>query len=326
MAAQARAGQLAPYDPAVDVSVVIVNWNTAEMTAACLASVFESLKGAAAEVIVVDNASEDGSAEMIAARFPAAALIANGDNRGFAAANNQGFEIAHGSYVLLLNSDTLVHGDAIRQSIRYLEANADVGAMGCRVLNTDGTVQRTCGMFPTLLNQALLAAGLHKVKRPRFFGRQFIADWERDSERAVEAISGCYLLARREAMEAVGPLDEAFFFFGEETDWCRRMRDKGWRLMFAPVGEITHHGGASARKLNHRRDVLLSEALVRLHLKHGGVLAAIPSYVLIFSYNVSRAAYWSLRALFGRSRHAADRAAHFLRVIMAAPDFWPQRK
>ena len=198
--------------------------------------------------------------------------------------------------------------------------------MGCRVLNTDGSVQLTCGMFPSLVNQFLLATGLWKLKRPRFCGRQFMTDWDRDSERAVETISGCYLLARRAVLEEVGALDEAFFFFGEETDWCLRMRERGWRLMFAPVGEITHHGSVSARRLNHKRDVLLSQALVRLHLKHGGLVAAIPSFLLILLFNASRAAFWSLRSLIERSQTVAERAAHFRRVTLDAAAIWPRRE
>lgn len=315
-----------PAEPVIDVSIVVVNWNTRDMTLECLKTVFAGLEDVSAEVILIDNASGDGSVEAIARRFPSVKIIANAENRGFAAANNQGFEIARGAQVLLLNSDTLVHGDAIPASVRYLAARPEVGAMGCRVLNADGSVQLTCGMFPTLVNQFLLATGLWKLKRPRFFGRQFMTDWARDSEREVDTISGCYLLVKRQVMEQVGALDEAFFFFGEETDWCRRMRDAGWRLMFAPVGEITHHGSASARKLNHRRDVLLSEALVRLHLKHGGLAAAIPSYVLILSFNVSRAAFWSLRSVVSRSTHVSERAAHFRKVTLEAGAIWPRRK
>lgn len=308
----------------LDLSIVIVNWNTREMTRACLESTFAGLGDLSAEVIVVDNASEDGSAEMVAEAFPQAVLIRNTDNRGFAAANNQGFEIARGEMVLLLNSDTLVHGQVLPDSVAWLRANPEVGAMGCRVLNTDGSVQLTCSMYPSILNQLLLTSGLWKLPRPRFFGRYHMTDWQRDSQRDVDVISGCYLLVRKSAIDQVGPLDEAFFFFGEETDWCRRMRDAGWRLTFAPVGEITHHGSVSARKLNHRRDLMLSEALVRLHRKHGGTLAAATVFLILNTFNASRFLFWGLASLLRPKDRHAERRAHFKNVVLNGYKIWPK--
>ena len=304
-----------------DLSIVIVNWNTRELLRECLASVRAGLGDLPAKVIVVDNASEDGSAGMVAAEFPEFVLIRNAENRGFAAANNQGFAVARGRHVLLLNSDTLVHGEVLPRSVAWLDAHPEVGAMGCRVLNTDGSVQRTCAMYPSLLNQLLQTSGLWKLPRPRFFGRYLMTDWQRDSERIVDTISGCYLLVRAQVIDEVGPLDEAFFFFGEETDWCRRMRDAGWKLMFAPVGEITHHGSVSARKLNHRRDVMLTQALVRLHRKHGGMAPAALAWTIGAGFNLSRAVFWSLRRALGDPR-AEERARHFRRVVAHLRDAW----
>ena len=298
-----------------DLSIVIVNWNTREMLREVLASTFAGQGDLALQVIVIDNASTDGSAEMVAAEFPQAALIRNTENRGFAAANNQGFERATGRHILLLNSDTIVLGDVLPASVRYLDEHPRVGAMGCRVLNTDGTMQRTCSMFPGFLNLALLTSGLWKLRWPRFLGRYHMTDWARDSERQVEVISGCYLMLRREVLEQVGPLDEAFFFFGEETDWCRRMRAAGWELRFAPVGEIVHHGGGSVRKLNHKRDVMLTDAMVRLNRKHSGPVAGTAVWALLFGFNLSRAAFWGLRSLIQRRPAHRDRAQHFCRVV-----------
>lgn len=316
--AEAPGGQAGP-----DLSIVIVNWNTREMTRDCLASVRAGLRGLAAEVIVIDNASSDGSAEMIAADFPECILIRNTGNRGFAAANNQGFAIARGRQVLLLNTDTLVHGDVLPASVAWLDARPEVGAMGCRVLNTDGSVQLTCSMYPSLFNLALQLSGLAKLSRPAFLGRYHMRGWARDSVREVEVISGCYLLVRREILGTVGGLDEAFFFYGEETDWCRRIGDAGWKLVFAPVGEITHHGGGSVKALDHRRDVLLSEATIRLHRKHGGLAGGLAAFGLILAFNASRALYWSLAELLARSGRARERGRHFRAVLAASGRTWP---
>jgi GT2 family glycosyltransferase len=309
-----------------DLSVVIVNWNTREMTLDCLSSVQAGLAGPDAgaidaQVIVVDNGSEDGSAEAIRARFPDVELIRNRHNRGFAAANNQGFLLATGRYVLLLNSDTVVHGDALSASVAYLDDHPLVGALGIKALNADGTTQMTCQRYPSLLGQLLLASGLWKLERPGVFGRYQMRDWDRDTEREVEVISGCYLMVRRQVLEQVGPLDEDFFFFGEETDWCRRMRNEGWILMFSPVGTFTHYGSASARRLDHRRDVMLAGSKVRLHRKHGGPVAAVIAWVIAALVNVLRAVYWSLRGL-GGDPAARARARHFRSVTRDLGVVW----
>lgn len=297
-----------------DLSIVIIEWNTIDLLRDCLRSVYENCTGLNVEVVVVDNASVDGSPEMVEAEFPQVIQIRNTENRGFAAANNQGFERCTGRHVLLLNSDTYVLGGVLKQSVAYLDSHPNVGAMGCRVLNPDRTMQRTCSMWPRLLDLFFMSSGLWKLKRPRIFGRYQMTHWKRNSEREVEVISGCYLMVRQSVLEQVGPLDEDFFFFGEETDWCRRMRDAGWRLMFAPVGEIVHYGSASARKLNHRRDLMLTDATIRLHRKHGGAAAAVTAWAILFGFNLSRAAFWSLRSAT-RSAGASDRARHFRNVV-----------
>lgn len=309
---------------APDLSILIINWNTREMLRDVLQSTFDTLGTLQAEVIVVDNASSDDSADMVASDFPSTVLIRNTDNVGFAAANNQAMKIATGRHFLLLNSDTLVHGDVLARSVEYIDAHNDVAAMGCRVLNTNGTVQLTCSAWPSLLNLILLTSGMGRLKRPKVFGRYQMSDWARDSEREVDVISGCYLLVRREIVEQVGLLDEAFFFFGEETDWCRRIQMTGQKLMFAPVGEITHHGGGSVKKLNHKRDIMLTAALVRLHRKHSGLIYAFCVWLVLNAFNMSRAVFWSLAAILRRSDHARERAKHFRMVLTNAKATWPQ--
>jgi Predicted glycosyltransferases len=305
----------------IDLSIVVVSYNTREMTRECLASVFANAGSLALQVIVVDNDSRDGSVEMIRAEFPQVELIANDQNRGFAAANNQGFRLARGEFVLLLNSDTVVLGDVLSASVRYMREHPRAGAFGCRVLNTDRTTQPTCSGYPTLGRLALQASGLDRLM-PRLLDRYLLRHWQRDSEREVEVISGCYLMVRRQVIEQVGGLDEQFFFFGEETDWCRRIARAGWQLRFAPVGEIIHHGGGSVRKLNYRRDVMLTAALVRLHRKNGGRLAALAAFLILFGFNLSRMLWWSGWALAAAS--ARERAAHFRQVVGSSLATWPR--
>ena len=241
----------------MDLSIIIVNWNTREMLRDCLQSVFDTAADITFDVWVVDNGSSDDSQQMVRDAFPQVELIANQDNKGFAGANNQALSRAKGRHVLLLNSDTLVHGDVLSASVRYLDDNPDVGAMGCRVLNTDGTLQITGSQLPSLLNLSLQATGLNRLPG-RFFDRFQMARWDRRDARDLDVIFGCYLMVRRSVIEQVGLLDDTFFFYGEETDWCFRIAKGGWRLVLAPVGEITHFGGGSVKKLNHKRNIMLS--------------------------------------------------------------------
>ncbi|WP_211332068.1 glycosyltransferase family 2 protein [Eilatimonas milleporae] len=319
-------------DPGTDpgtnpvLSIVIVNWNTERLLRDCLASVHANPPAMPFEIIVVDNASGDGSRAMVRRDFPQVRLIACRENLGFAAANNIGFGAAAGRYILLLNSDTLIHGDVLAASVRYLDRHDGVGAMGCRVLNADGTLQHSTSQFPGFLNLLLQTLGLDRVSGSAFLQRYRMKHWQRDTAQAVDTVSGCYMLVRRACMAQVGLLDERFFFFGEETDWCRRMAEAGWAVHFAPVGTITHFGGGSSGTLNHRRDLMLTQATVRLHLKHSGLAAALAVFLLLFVFNGSRIFFWALRGLATGQRPALRRARFFLDITSRFLSAWPRRQ
>lgn len=306
----------------IDLSIVIISYNTLELTKACLDSVIPRLGSLLAEIIVVDNASADGSAEMVKERFPSVRLIQNKVNVGFAAANNQAFLLAQGEFVLLLNSDTVVLGDVLPKSVDYLRVHSLVGAMGCRVLNTDRSMQRTCSGYPTLLRLLNMTLGLDRLPVINMLDSYQLRKWQRDTDREVEVISGCYLLVRRSIIESVGPLDDAFFFFGEETDWCLRIRRAGWKLRFSPVGEIIHHGGGSVKKLNYQRDVMLTGATIRLHKKNSGLVAAAVAFMILAMFNLSRAVVWTACSLVRQTCQV--RAAHFRQVFSHTFETWPK--
>jgi len=310
----------------MDLSIIIINWNTKELLKDCLSSVFVNPPACRHEIIVVDNASTDGSQAFVQEHFQTVKLIANKENFGFAKANNIAISQATGKFMLLLNSDTIVHGDVLSKSYVYMRENIDVGAMGCRVLNKDGSLQHSTSQFPTLLNLTLQTAGLDKISGVSFFNRYRMLDWDRRDARSVETISGCYMLLRRTCVEDVGLLDDSFFFFGEETDWCKRARLQAWDIHFAPVGEITHLGGGSSSGLNYHRDLMLSQATVRLHLKHGGSARAAFVFFLLLSFNCSRWLFWAAKTALGNRKTNRARKLHFAGVSKNFWFAWPHEK
>ena len=310
----------------MDLSIIIINWNTRVMLGECLRSVLKHSPNCTHEIIVVDNASTDGSQDLVRQEYPTVILIENAKNLGFAAANNKAILQSNGEHFLLLNSDTIVHTDVLQKSLDYLTANSTVGAMGCRVLNQDGSLQHSTSQFPTFLNLFIQTLALDRVPHIPFFRRYRMLDWQRKEAGTVETISGCFMMVRRICVNTTGLLDEHFFFFGEETDWCKRMRENGWEVHFAPVGEITHFGGGSSHSLNHRRDLMLTQATIRLHLKHSGKLKAVSVFALLFIFNSSRAIFWSLKTIFKSTETSRRRKLHSIKVIKGFVSVWPSGK
>lgn len=290
----------------MDVSIIIVNWNTKRLLRDCLSSVYEHTGEVDYEIIVIDNASTDGSAGMVKNDFTQVILIENSENRGFAAANNQGMAVAKGRYVLLLNSDTVVLDNSIANTVLFADENPQAAVTGCRVLNPDRTLQRTCFMFPSILNMLLSSTYLYKLfPKNRFFGREQMTWWDRSDVRNVDVVTGCFMLVRREAIEQVGMMDEQFFMYGEETDWCYRFWKKEWTVMFAPVGEIIHFGGQSAAKKPVAMIVQLRLSILKFIKKHYGWPAYLIARFLVALFFAVRLPVWLAMAFVrpsGRSK------------------------
>jgi GT2 family glycosyltransferase len=305
--APAPAGTAAP----IDVSVIVVSWNTRDALRECLASVVRQTRGVAHELLVVDNASADGSAEMVRAEFPSVTLIANAENRGFAAANNQALRLARGRHVLLLNPDTVVVDDAISASVRLADADPTVGALGCQVLLREGEVQRTCFRFPSVAGLLRTWWGLEEVLPPAVFGGgPTMRDWDRRSARDVDVVSGMFLLVRREALDRVGPMDEGFFVYAEEADWCFRLRRAGWRCTFTPAARIVHRdgGGKSTAQVRVRMYVQLQKSILLFHRKHFGPLSWAAAKAVYVAAMAFRWAVWTPAAVTLRTDAARQRA------------------
>lgn len=250
----------------VDLSIVIVNWNTAGLTLDCLRSLHAARAAISFDVTVVDNGSSDDSVARIAAERPDVRLIRNAENRGFAAANNQGIAMTDGRYVLLLNSDTLASRAALEHLVAFLDAHPQAGACAPRLLQADGRVQPFAfGGDPTPLY--LARRGLAKR-----FGRA-LHDWNTGRTQEVDWVSGACLMVRRAAIEQAGPLDETMFMYFEDNDWCLRMRRRGWRIFYVPEVAITHLGGGSGAGADAAR--AYRDSLRHFYRKHYGPLAQL---------------------------------------------------
>ncbi len=277
----------------MDISIIIVNWNTEKILRDCLESVYVGTKQINFEVIVVDNGSTDGSVKMVEENFKDIMLIKNKRNVGFAAANNQGMAIAKGRYVLLLNSDTIVLNNAIAKTVKFADTHPEAAVVACRVLNPDRTVQKTCFMFPSLLNMLLSSTYLYKLfPWNKFFGRERMTWWDRDDIREIDVATGCFMLVRREAIKHVGIMDERFFMYGEETDWCYRFKKAGWKVLFTSVSEIIHLGGQSASKNPTAMNVQVRLSILKFIHKHYGSLRYSIACFLVVLFFLVRIPVW----------------------------------
>ncbi len=232
----------------MDLSIIIVNWNTKNFLLQCLESVYSMLKGIEMEVFVVDNGSIDGSVVAAKERFPEVKFIQNEMNLGFARANNQALHHAKGKYLLLLNPDTQVKEGAIERLISFMDAHPEAGGAGAQLLNADGSKQNSIANFPSLATE-LLNKSLLRFLFPEAFpgkGRDYLEPIE------VDSVIGACMIVRRDAIEQVGLLDEDYFLFLEETDWCYRMKRAGWKIYHVPQAEIYHFQGKGAEREKER--------------------------------------------------------------------------
>jgi hypothetical protein len=298
------AASVVPSDDRLDVSIVIVNWNTREFLRDCLSSIYAQTRDVSFEVIVVDNASSDGSAAMIREECPQAVLIANERNRGFAAANNQAMAVAKGRYMLLLNPDTIVLDGAVQKSVAYADKRSDIGVVGCQVWENESVIQQTCARFPSVWSTLVLAAGLCRMfPRSRLLGSERMVGWKRDDERDVEVVSGMFMLVRREAIDDVGLMDEDYFVYAEETDWCHRFWKAGWRCVFTPTARIIHRDGGSksTEQVSVKMYVQMQKSLLIFQRRRRGLFAWLGVKTVYTVSMVLRYLCFAGRSLLSRS-------------------------
>lgn len=288
------------------VSVIIVSWNARDYLLRCLRSLSPAACGYPAEIIVVDNASSDGSAEIVSAQFPEVRLIRNRANLGFAKANNIGIRAARGRYLCLVNSDVEVLPGCIGRLVEYCEAHGQAGLVGPRVMGGDGRLQRSCRGFPTIWNMFCRALALDSVfPQVRLFTGYSLTYWAQDKTQPVDILSGCFWLARRESLEEAGLLDEAFFMYGEDMDWCKRFWVSGWQVVFVSEAKAIHYGGASSANAPVRFYIERQRADLQYWRKHHARLAMGCFFLLSCLHLCLRAMGFSVAFLFrNRARSA----------------------
>jgi N-acetylglucosaminyl-diphospho-decaprenol L-rhamnosyltransferase len=295
---------LRPMGPGMDLSVVTVSYNTRELLRECLASVFSTLGPRLRhEVIVVDNASSDGSVAMIRDSFPQVRVLANPENVGFAAGSNQGLEESSGRYVILLNPDTVASPGALERMVALMEEQGDVGIVGPKLIYPDGEFQHSAFAFPTLSMIFLDFFPLHhRLLNSRLNGRYPRALYEKGQPFPIDHPLGAALMVRRSVLDEVGSLDESFFMYCEEIDWCMRIKRAGWRILCCPRAEIVHYVAQSTSQFRDEMYVELHRSRYRLYQKHYS-----PSFRRVARWLVALGmAYMCLRARWAHLRGELD--------------------
>lgn len=276
------------------VSVIIVNWNTRQLLGQCLDTLSENMGGLYYDVWVVDNASSDDSVPFLRTNYPWVHVIESNRNLGFAGANNLAMHSSDGRYMLLLNSDAFVMPDAVRSLVRCADAEPRSAIVGACLLNPDGTFQASHTPFPTLASEWLILTGLGR----KIFGGHYPS---RGSEvglgrQRVDYVEGACMLVRRTAFEQVGGMDEGYFMYAEEVDWCFSMKTAGWQVWYEPAAKVTHIGGASSTGRRTRREADLYRSRIRFFRKHKGDLAAnILKMEILGLTAIKNVVHWVLR-------------------------------
>jgi N-acetylglucosaminyl-diphospho-decaprenol L-rhamnosyltransferase len=257
----------------MDLSIIIVNWNTSKLLFQCLESIYRSELRSTFEIIVVDNASTDDSISLITTNFPDVHIISNDRNLGFATANNQGIAVAKGRYVLLLNSDTIVLPGVFDEMLRVADLNPQTGVIGPKLLNMDGTLQKSWSSFPSFLSELL--GKNFRIRHPVVnIPNTYDVDW----------IMGACMLVRAATIQDVGKMDEDYFFYSEETDWCFRIKKKNWKVWYLTSGEIYHLGGGSTKRGSVAQLVSLYQSkLLYFKKNHGNFMTTLLRIGLAFS-------------------------------------------
>jgi GT2 family glycosyltransferase len=283
--------------PDLDLSITICSWNANDDLRACLASL-DAVRGEANfEVIVWENASKDGSGDMVASEFPNAILHSSESNIGFGAGHNRAMEAARGRLIMPLNSDTIVHAGALAAIIRFMQETPDAGIVGPKLLNPDGSLQYSCRKFPTPMAAVFRNTPLGKLfPRNRFARDYLMQDWQHDSPRDVDWVSGAAICVSRTLYEKIGGFDEQFFMYMEDVDWCYRAHEAGFRVVYLPTAVITHAIGKSTDKAANEMISQFHKSMMLFYKKH--YLRKTPAPLRPFSLAAAHTFMFARKSVF----------------------------
>ena len=293
------------------LSIIIINYNTKKFLEECLKSVFEKMKNIDYEVILTDNGSSDGSAEMVKANFPQVKFIENDENLGFSKANNQGIRISKGRYVLLLNNDTLVLDDDFDKVIKFMDENKDIGILGCRINNPDDSLQVSCYKLPSMWEMFTHYTWLTRL----FPNSRWVGDyrrWPHNEIKEVGFVIGAFFLIRREVLDDIGLLDEGFFLNAEESEYSLRAKKAGWKTVFYPDFRIIHYGGQTKKDMKDKAIISHIRGGDYLIKKHHNIGYFITYKFLSFILSLIRLGIFGASLLFtNRSEeHTSELQSH----------------
>ncbi|MFZ5519252.1 MAG: glycosyltransferase family 2 protein [Candidatus Zhuqueibacterota bacterium] len=279
----------------IAASVIIVNWNTKEMLLSCIDSIYQHSSDIEFEIIVVDNDSTDGSQHAVKKQFPGVKLICNDKNVGFARANNIGIRASSGRYVCLVNSDIEVLDNVIFKLVSFLESNARVGIVGPKTVNPDFSTRYNCRELPTVRN-AFFQAIFFDTLFPsvKIFRGRTMYSFDYNQILPVEVLSGCFLVVRNEVIKKVGLLDENFFIYGEDVDWCKRISDAGWEIFFYGDTQVIHYAGSSSSKKKIRFSLERLKSDLYFWKKHHSILERALFISIIYLKFIIRLIGWTL--------------------------------
>lgn len=253
----------------MDLSYIIVNWNTKEFLSKCLQSLASQAAGHDSEIIVVDNASSDGSQVFVQNQFPQVKLIQNKENLGFAKANNIGIKNSSGKFLVFINSDIKVLNGCVDSMLAYMNEYLEIGMLGPQILDSHGNIQRSCMGFPTLWNTFCRAMSLDSLfPKSKLFGAYLMTFWPHNTTRAVDVLNGCFWMVKRAALDQVGLLDERYFIYAEDKDWCKEFWNSEWKVVFFHQAQAIHYGGASSSNAPIRFYIEMQRANLQYWKKH----------------------------------------------------------
>lgn len=283
----------------MELSIIIVNWNTHNLLSSCISSIFRHTPDRPFEVWVVDNASNDGSVQMVKDRFSQVHLIENHKNIGFAAANNQAIFRSEGRYILLLNPDTEVKPSALTTLVRFMEAHPEAGSAGARLINPNGSLQPSCYPAQTLSREFWRLFHLDALRPYAIYP---LSKWDLETSRRVDVIQGACLILRREVLDQVGYLEEDYFMYSEEVDLCYRIGQAGWSTFWVPQAQVVHYGGESTKQVPVEMFLNLYRSKILFFRKHKGWLQVQVYKLILFAAAMARLLLSPL-SLLVRSKH-----------------------